>query len=73
MDILDAFYGRVANVPECPSDSGVTDCGSPSGLLQKLKDQCDGQGSCTVKADPEELGDECPGVEKYLTIDFRCN
>ena len=73
------FYGRVPpiNVNFCnqynsPIPSN-TNCIGGQTATSYVTNLCDKKQSCSVKNDWQQLGpDPCPGVPKYLQIDYQC-
>ncbi|OWF45391.1 uncharacterized protein LOC110457124 [Mizuhopecten yessoensis] len=69
--INEVFYGR-ANAKTCgPSPKIAKPCSSRS-TLTTIRSQCVGKQSCTVTADPSLYSDPCPGIDKYLLINYIC-
>jgi hypothetical protein len=56
--ILEAWYGRGRRV----CDASHT-----------MRQACEGQGGCTIKAGNELCGDPTPGVVKRLTVTYDCH
>jgi len=70
-----AFYGRerpnlchppVGQDGDCPDslDNGV--------VLEYYQSQCNGQVSCEVSANSDDLPDPCSGVSKYALVSYSC-
>ena len=73
--VNDAFWGRLS--PDiCPSDDGdpVTNCSNAPGILDRVKEMCEGTSSCKLEARANKLqkGKHCYGVQKYLQVSYTC-
>ena len=56
----------------CPSNlMSDTDCKSNTSL-EKVKEECEGQSSCSVSATNGVFGDPCPWTHKYLEVKYAC-
>ena len=75
--IISAKYGRSRDATVCPT-GGRTDVddscyANEYNTFFDVHAQCDGQISCNVAAFPTAFGsDPCPGVSKYLEIEYEC-
>eukprot|EP00300_Choanocystis_sp_HF-7_P023870 c25256_g1_i1.p1 GENE.c25256_g1_i1~~c25256_g1_i1.p1 ORF type:complete len:2949 (+),score=651.92 c25256_g1_i1:1898-10744(+) len=70
INVLRATYGRLRASP-CGSNNTVTDCQATK-ALSIVKQQCHDKESCEVHANSKVFGDPCPGVSKYLEVDYEC-
>ena len=71
--MLSANYGRL-NDYTCPDDKmgNVRDCRAANSL-DKVREMCQNQTSCTVTASNEFFhGDPCPAISKYLLVEYYC-
>lgn len=69
--VLGATYGRLRPSP-CSGNVSVTDCSSPT-ALSVVKRQCRNRQSCQIQASNDNFGgDPCPGVSKYLEVNYEC-
>ncbi|XP_068194492.1 L-rhamnose-binding lectin SML-like [Antennarius striatus] len=73
--IFNANYGRL-DVSTCTpygwfSHYNVDNCRSVN-TIQRVNEICKGKTYCTVPAKNSVFGDNCPGVHKYLTVDYVC-
>ncbi|GLV41378.1 LDL receptor related protein 4 [Carabus blaptoides fortunei] len=69
LKIMSANYGRT-NDSLCGSFEN-TNCRA-SGSLSIIKNNCEGQTSCTVMATNYVFGDPCRGVVKYIEAEYQC-
>ena len=73
--IIDGYYGRLRPDWEvCPygrDHNDATDCVSENSL-QRMRDQCEGEASCSLPVNSGGTGDPCPGTYKYLEASYRC-
>lgn len=74
--IVSATYGRHAEAVVCPlSRAPVStmdvDCPASDALFD-LSNLCNGNTECTVEATSATWGDPCPGVTKYLEVQYEC-
>ncbi|XP_060076784.1 uncharacterized protein LOC132556394 [Ylistrum balloti] len=69
--INEVFYGRV-NAKTCGPSPPVTKPCSTRSALTALRSQCAGKQSCSVTADPSLYTDPCPGIDKYLQVEYTC-
>ena len=73
INILHAMYGRrqnrsCAKIKEYPSDVYCV----ASKSFEIVSNKCIGKESCEVEAKNSWFDDPCPGVEKYLDIEYEC-
>ncbi|XP_042560349.1 L-rhamnose-binding lectin CSL3-like [Clupea harengus] len=70
-----ANYGRttstVCSVNQPPHKIDNTNCYS-SDTLSVVKESCDGQLRCSIKASNRIFSNPCPGIYKYLDISYSC-
>ena len=79
ISIIKVFYGRVppidinfCNQYRSPIPSNTNCVGDPT-AVSYVSNLCDKKQNCVVKNDWTQLGkDPCPGVPKYLQIDYQC-
>ena len=79
ISIIKVFYGRVppidinfCNQYRSPIPSNTNCVGDPT-AVSYVSNLCDKKQNCAVKNDWTQLGkDPCPGVPKYLQIDYQC-
>ncbi|XP_033125664.1 adhesion G-protein coupled receptor G6-like [Anneissia japonica] len=71
LDIHSALYGRL-NTETCPHNLDHSTSCRAEGALQKVRDACQHQSSCGVKAVNGVFGDPCVGVFKYLEVSYTC-
>ena len=73
--IIDGYFGRLRPDGEvCPygrHHNDATDCVSENSL-QRMRDQCEGEASCSMPVNSGGTGDPCPGTYKYLEASYRC-
>ncbi|XP_077967717.1 uncharacterized protein LOC144421957 [Styela clava] len=70
IQIVDAMFGRIDN-NICSSAGSENSC-MATGALQKVRNTCEGYAQCSLTASSQIFGDPCPGVNKYLKVDFMC-
>ena len=74
INIVSANYGRTKEntCMKYGSSRDMTTCHAADSL-NVVKQKCEGESNCTVKADNEEFGgDPCPKTNKYLLIRYQC-
>ncbi|GLV41375.1 Calcium-independent receptor for alpha-latrotoxin [Carabus blaptoides fortunei] len=70
--IMNATFGRVSN-NICP-DKTLVDfitCRAEN-TYDKVKALCNGKQRCTINATNTYFGDACPGLSKYLEVQYKC-
>ena len=66
-----ANYGGYGHLKTCNYNRDYN-CMLPSSLCQ-LKHKCDGLQSCEINVATDEFHhDSCPGVPKYLYVEYKC-
>ena len=79
LSITKVFYGRIPplNLTLCnqynsPIPPGTNCIGDPT-AASYVRNLCDRKQTCAVKNDWQQLGkDPCPGIPKYLKVDYQC-
>lgn len=71
-----SFYGRI-DATTCPSSIASQNTVPTSGCssttaLSKTQAECDTKTSCDISSSNAVFGDPCPGVVKYLSVEFYC-
>ncbi|XP_076814782.1 L-rhamnose-binding lectin CSL3-like [Clavelina lepadiformis] len=69
IDVIDAFYGRQEK-DRCGWNAN-DQCKAGSSL-SKIKQNCQYENSCTLKAHNSVFGDPCRGVVKYIKLIYQC-
>ena len=47
-------------------------CRSNQNIVNLIKKRCDGREKCEINVNNDVFGDPCPGIEKYLQVDYEC-
>ena len=74
ISIVQVLYGRTdASICSLSSSAPTsTDC-ELSTADAKVRSECEGETSCYVLASNSFfLGDPCPGISKYLSVEYQC-
>ena len=71
IEITHANYGRTASDVCEHSDASDTSCTGDT-HTQRLREECNGKTSCSVRATNSFWGDTCYGTYKYLDVDYTC-
>ncbi|XP_076812854.1 L-rhamnose-binding lectin CSL3-like isoform X1 [Clavelina lepadiformis] len=69
IDVIDAFYGRLEH-NRCGSSS-IANCKAGNSLTV-IKQNCQGENSCSLEASNLVFGDPCRGVVKYIKLVYDC-
>ena len=70
LSIENALFGDLKNYCELTSPP-TTDCQTDSPLAD-LQQSCEGETTCTVKADKGLYGEQCNRTRHYLAVDYVC-
>ncbi|XP_033105774.1 uncharacterized protein LOC117108037 [Anneissia japonica] len=71
IDIMESMYGRT-DPDSCPHRSiQTTECRADSSL-SVVRESCQGEHSCTIRANNGVFGDPCRGTYKFLEVTYRC-
>lgn len=70
LNITGAIYGRSSRFTWC-SWSLTGDC-EATGSLDVVRGLCQHKQSCSLQARSATFGDPCPGVKKYLNVEYNC-
>ena len=69
--ITKANYGGYGSMKTCGYNRNYN-CLLPSALCY-MRRKCDGRQSCEINATTEDFKDDaCPGMKKYLYVEYRC-
>lgn len=68
--ILNAKWGR-SSLDTCYKASETELC-DPKGVTKKAKKSCNGKTSCDFELVAKNREDHCPGVRKYIEIEYTC-
>ena len=77
ISIAQTFWGRLSD-KVCPSEDGdpVVNCGNAPESSEIVRNLCDGKTSCQLSARHTMLQmpgtSHCPGVNKYLLLNYTC-
>ncbi|VDI31673.1 Hypothetical predicted protein [Mytilus galloprovincialis] len=71
IQITKGFFGRSNKVTCFIGNVGNTKC-SASGVQQKLRTLCNGKRECSLSAGGNMFGNPCPGITKYLELQYKC-
>lgn len=75
MELADVFWGRRASAKMCGGD-GEIECDASESASTFLKNKCNGQNRCHIKADADSLDPKthssCNGILKYLMVNYVC-
>lgn len=73
--IYQAAFGRQDN-HTCADGRDVEQvnqtCPTRDTVVAKIRRTCEGRQDCTVSVYTDALGDPCPGIYKYLQIEYAC-
>ena len=71
LKVTRVFYGR-RETSICPHDQAIrTDCSSDT-ALERVRRVCEGRQFCHLTAADNFGPDPCPGVYKYLQVEYEC-
>ncbi|XP_070540332.1 uncharacterized protein [Ptychodera flava] len=70
--VVRANYGRTTGDETCPHRSiRTTECRAETSF-DLVKNQCEGQAECSIRASNSVFGDPCVGTYKYLEVHYTC-
>ena len=72
LSVISANFGRTVKAGICPHQYMNNDNCYASKSLFIVKQKCGGKTLCSINAKRDIFGDPCPGIYKYLEVNFRC-